>query len=1264
MDLRLFFSWQSDTDTKKLKHTKFIKTCIQSAISRVNKELKYVNIIYQEGIKGISGTPEMIPEIENRIKMCHIFIGDFTFINKEICLTKIIKKICGIKYKTTPNPNVIKESALFMARPFMERQGFHVLNTIGGNPSIDPALMFVDNRGKRFPISFYLSEYNDDTPKENYKKEQDSFISALTSAIRDCAIQAIFHLEDDIKPFLTWDKHNKLSNFEGGYIATGLESYLENIRTNKENLRICGLSGLGKTRMVLEAFKNDSQKYLYAYVDCQATNNIQSVISKLPFMFEHYKEMVLVFDNCSIELHNQIIGIKKSNHGTNPVVTIYNDPDENSNRYSKYLKLQSDLNDVVEKLIDRFSQFYKPEAKEKLLEFAGGNPMMAQLLVEGLRNGDPIGVVSDAALMNKILDTNENSDDRKIMRTLSLFDYIGYEEDFHKELEFIATTKSITSIDKNNEVLIQDFDRVIQKYLQRKIIERKGRLVGVRPTPIALYLISEWIEQCSDKRLLAVIKAIQESEIAKPLIDSFADQFRYMGHNEKARMMLNKLLGENSPFGNAEVINTDLGSRLFRSFVEVNPEAVASCLWNMIGSYSIEELKLIDEGRRNLIWTIEKLCFDPITFEKGAELMLLLAMAETEQISNNATGQFSALFPLFLPATAASLEQRLQFLQTQKTYKDRHLLLMNALERALRTRDYIYFGGAERRGTGKLTNYQPKTYTEITEYINGCLSLLMAFVEENATLLDKGCEVLENNLGCLCDAGYGSIVMVCVHRVAELKKYDWEKMLDTLRFVLCHKTMKLTDKLRTDMKEMISKLSNDDFFFRFSQVEKKNRWVSDKFNYEEIIGQNNKDYEELAKEMAADRKLYATDILKKIYSFDTYCGGTFGYTVAKEMNESEQVEFISNSIEAFRSLEKYSFSIFVDFIRQVEEHIFATAFKGMMDLERNAVLFACVAARNYKFNEPYPEALYQMVKEQKVEVNYYEQFWRFIPLNSHTEEDILFLFQRILSLPNSFRTIIHMSIMFFWGSLKDNMKQLRNFIEDEIAKRLDEFSELAKDDDYWHILRKILKDDAKPEFAKGLMHKLLQFIDHSSGTYYLNYNIEDCMSLLVSNHFDEVWPELSEALISDGEKYMLYYKLKSILGSFASYDNEKGILFQTDNNKALLEWCAKYPNIAPERLMLMVPLFEEEHFSEIVIKLLNLYGEQEAVLTALSCNMGSFSFVGSVVPLYEKQYKSIEQLLTHDLEKVRTWAVKMQSYLKKQIEDEKNRDAEGYIRYY
>lgn len=1261
MVLKLFFSWQSDTDSKKLQHTRFIRECIQIAIKKVNNELKYVKIKYLEGIGGVPGSPELISEIEKRIKDTHIFVGDLTFINEETFLTKIWKKLRGIKYKVTSNPNVINESALFVGRPFMKYQGIHVLNTKFGDPNKDVNLIFADKRDKRFPLTFRLDEYNDKTPKDKYDTERINFIGNLTTAIRECAEQAVFHLGEDIKPFLTWESHKSISGFDGGYIQDGLEQYLEKIKGNKENLRISGLSGLGKTRMVMEAFNNNNVKYLYAYIDCQA-NNYELILEKLPFMFEHYKEMVLILDNCDIALHDRIIRIKKSNHASNPIITIYNEPDENSNSFSTPLRLQNELNTVVKKIIERFSKFYKPEDKEKLLDFAGGIPMMAQLLVEGLRNGEPIGVVSDAALMNKILDTNENSEEREIMRTLSLFDYIGFEDGLHKELEFVATTKCITNVDKNNEVIVQDFDKVVQKYLKRKIIERKGRLVGVRPTPIALYLISEWIEQCSDTRLLAVIKAIQESDIAKPLTDSFADQFRYMGHNEKARKMLDKLLDKNCPFGNVEVINTDLGSRLFRAFVEVNPDAVANCLWSVIGSSSIDGLRLIDKGRRNLVWSIEKLCFEPRTFDKGAEMMLLLAIAENEHISNNATGQFISLFPLYLPATAATLEQRLLFLRKQVQYKERQLILLSALGRALRTRDFIFLRGSEERGTEKMSNYQPKTSEEISEYIHGCLDMLMVLVEDNPDLLDRCSEILESNLGCLCEAGYGNSTMNCIHKIAELKKHSWDKMLDAIRFVLCHKAIRLTDELRADMEEMISQLSNNDFFFRFSQVEKKNRWVSDKFNYEEIIDRNNKDYEELAKEMASDHKLYTTDVLKKIYSFDAYHSNIFGGVVANSMDKDAQNVFINNSIESFHMLDKYNFSIFVDFIRQVSEEVFETAFGAMVALERKSVLFACVAARNYKFSDPCPEALYQMVKEQKAEVSEYEHLWRHMPLGKHTEEDILYLFQRIASLPQSFNTLIHMAaMMLLWGGVKDNRKQLRKFIEEEITKRLDDFSKLAKDDDYWHVLRKILEDDANPDFAREIMRSILLLVEQSDDMHYKDYNIEDCMGLLIGKYFNEVWHDLSEALVCDGERYVLYYKLKSILGSMTGYNNELGILFQTDHREALLAWCAKYPLIAPERLMLMVPLYKEDGFSDIVRKLIDLYGEQEGVLTALSCNMGSFSFVGSIVPLYEKQLRCIEGLSNHNSEKVRTWSVKMSTYLKKQIDIEKNRDAEGVL---
>jgi hypothetical protein len=250
-----------------------------------------------------------------------------------------------------------------------------------------------------------------------------------------------------------------------------------------------------------------------------------------------------------------------------------------------------------------------------------------------------------------------------MIQTLALFRFIGWKDERRSELEYVAKNKSITSIaNADEEVMMNEFDELIQKCLKRGIMEESGRTVGLRPIPLALYLIVEWIDKCSTERLLKVIDAIQTSKDSDNLIHAFHQQFKNMGFHEKAREMLNNLLGEKSPFGNVEVINTELGSRLFRTFVEVNPVAVSKLLYRVLSSLSIEKLKNIDAGRRNLVWTIEKLCFDPRTFHEGAFLMMKLALAENEEWSNNATSDFCSLFPIYLPATSVSLAVRLDYL--------------------------------------------------------------------------------------------------------------------------------------------------------------------------------------------------------------------------------------------------------------------------------------------------------------------------------------------------------------------------------------------------------------------------------------------------------------------------------------------------------------------------------------------------------------------------------------------------------------------------
>lgn len=102
MYVKLFYSWQSDTDNKFNRY--FIEDCIKRALKKlsVNVESK-IEWNLDRDTKGEFGTINIVESIFRKIDECHIYIGDITLINN----SKEATSVCNIKM--TPNPNVLIE---------------------------------------------------------------------------------------------------------------------------------------------------------------------------------------------------------------------------------------------------------------------------------------------------------------------------------------------------------------------------------------------------------------------------------------------------------------------------------------------------------------------------------------------------------------------------------------------------------------------------------------------------------------------------------------------------------------------------------------------------------------------------------------------------------------------------------------------------------------------------------------------------------------------------------------------------------------------------------------------------------------------------------------------------------------------------------------------------------------------------------------------------------------------------------------------------
>ena len=500
MILRLFFSWQVETDSDRQHNKPFIWECLNIAANRVqNKgELKGITIDVKEGVRGKAGTPDTIDECFDRIDKCHIFVSDMTIAEHYNWLERLASKVTGQKHRLGPNRNVLAEYSRARSLKVSE-QIITVMNTINGDVNKDNELFPIDIRKYRFPITFNLKKDGDYCDKKKFNKVKDGFIDELSTAIVESAKEALKHIDDEMRPFVNWKTHKKIGDFRGGYADTpDLLELKEKIVENRGNIRVLGMSGLGKSRLVLEAFKD--KKEIYWYFDCQS-GKYSFMIDCLPEIFKDYGNYVLVFDNCDKAASSEIASLKRSCQGTNPIITIYNGVEEESDYQYTPLSMQEKYDAVVEIIIARYTAFYEEKDKDRILDFAGGIPMMAQLLMDGLQANRALGDVSDENLMSKILLAEPGTEDRKLMQTLSMFDYIGYKGDSHKELEYVVKNKDITNIAKDDKVLCNDIDDLIEKNLKRKIIEQRGRRVGIRPAPIAFYLIGEWLSNCSAPRM-------------------------------------------------------------------------------------------------------------------------------------------------------------------------------------------------------------------------------------------------------------------------------------------------------------------------------------------------------------------------------------------------------------------------------------------------------------------------------------------------------------------------------------------------------------------------------------------------------------------------------------------------------------------------------------------------------------------------------------------------------------------------------------------
>lgn len=1040
------------------------------------------------------------------------------------------------------------------------------------------------------------------------------------------------------------------------------------------------MSGLGKTRILLETFRQDNSeekininsRVLYLNCNYYSNADYQALFARLT---KEKEDRIVILDNCSKTLHRQLLSFINNENNRISLITIDSNPEEiqydriNGVNYISIKK--EDLSAVVDNILSEETDVLGKENIEKIKEFSQGIPLMAVLIGESIKNGEKfIGKLDDKELLDKLLgEKGQNDRYRTILKSCSIFNYFGYEDELKTQLEFIATDKNITSLTGDAQVIINEFYETCSHFLKREIFERKGRLIGLRPFPLAMSLAQEWLEPCTPERLLNVITEITKLKDPdrKNLSEAIAEQMKYLGYDDKALLIIDKIVGPKSPFDNAEVLNSELGSRLFRSFVEVNPVAVSKNLTRVFSNKSKEDLLNISEGRRNLIWVLEKLCFDERTFHESAKLLYAFATAENETWSNNATGQFLHLFKILLAGTEADLKERWHIIEWGLSIDtdDYYDLAIKAMKSGLSYGHFSRMGGAESQGSKRLNDYQPN-WNEVSDYWTNILTELTLIVKKDNVYSDSASEIIANSIRSICNARLGQVIIPFIDEIATYKNSDWDEGLKGLKYARKYEKGFLSPELLEKIDELINSLTKTDFITRYKTISSSYHLDNDESYSSEKVKEA---IIQLAEEFINDNLPWETHFQifytnQQIYSYH------FGKRIY-ELLEDDKIQidkFIDLSIKTIGALsvDNRNVTVLGGFISESSPEIKESFYKTLsVNNDLNCLLFYFISIDDT--GKKYFDLLFGLIERDQCELN---NFQAFNYSNSLANCDFTELEQFSDSL-FKYGDEGYSLVFDILYNLAYNNEELRSKLTPIFKKCIFKLgankTETRQLDNYkWsQTICSLLALDNESELAIFINKSIIESISWEN-SYHLDHDVQRIYEILIKHHFQSIWKDLSIALLSEDEDYIKFYGLKHILGSsIGGVGRSVGVLFD-GNIDLIFDWCSSNQPIAPSRLAELVPIYGEDNnqysnWHPIAKRLIDEFGHIEDVLSGLSSNMGTYSWTGSVVPLLEAKKELFKSIQNHKIKLVADWSTKYLSYADEQIRQEKNRDEEMYL---
>lgn len=994
------------------------------------------------------------------------------------------------------------------------------------------------------------------------------------------------------------------------------------------HLRVEGRRGVGKTRLVMEALKEQRirERALYA----QEPNDIPGEFWAW-LRDKTTASVILVVDECDEDEGDRLKQQADACEGRVRLITIGVGEAFFAEVAPNRFFLEHLDDESVRKLLEARFPTLTYNQTAWITRLTAGYVRLAVACAEAVAKKPDIDVAQltltpDVRHVLQLLVPVPR--ERKVMQGLSLLTRVGIEGDVAQEGKALA---EFVSVDWH------DFCTVTEEMHRRGLVGKKGRNRYVTPDLLAAWLSAEvWTARRDE--LVQLIPRLPEGSRK-----SFLERLKDLGAHEKAQEVVRQLLSEQGLFRDIDSLDNEEGSRLLHTLALADTVSAFRVLERFFMCASVDRLRSFSKGRRWVVWTLVYLKWFRDTFFGAARLLLTLAEAENETLAKNATGVWTELFQLRLGGTEVPAIERHRLIEEAlaSEQKEVRILAVKGIGASLRS-DENRSSGIEHHGVRPVPpEWYPKTWDEVWEVFRSALRLLdMAFQDRDVTVAKEAQSTLLESAHSVVHIGLADEVL---NRFESFKAVDDSQrraLRETIEGILEYER----EALNQEQRERFAKLS--DKFVGTTFRERLRRWVGE-WSFGDFFRYRADTYQRPEEEAAklADETFLSPELLRQeldwLSSDEARNVGYFGKRLGELDVKREWLPSLVQRVRQGRGLTLLSTYLWGR--REAGDEQWSEALLDRWADEEPAL--ALTLLETTRRSQPEASGVQRLVR--LVEKGWLEP----------SRLGMLMWGDWVKNLPSeSFCDILRL-LMNDEGekATESALAMLRQRLEAHPEEH-EKLSTLA-----WKLIE-------RPTAIKG--HRMLSYHWHQVAKFYTPdkpVHIAKTILALYENgetlhtdaplqvlkeathvDFNGVWEEVAKLLLKGGRtSFQLIWRLKD--WNVRSLDIDY-----------LLEWAEQNKPDGPRILAALSPV-EGVPLTRLPRELLVRYGDDEYISSRLYDNFVSGSFAGSMAKWHQTKLEIARKWLDDLHPNVRRWAQKVVERLENALVAIQRKEEEEYL---